>query len=52
MTKYNEEEFKKKRMPIMYKINTQLGYIFGTMVVIFFILLLAVGIKWAVTYLF
>jgi hypothetical protein len=49
---YNPEEFKKKKIPIMFIINRELGYLFGVVFIIFLILLLAMGIKWAVTYLF
>lgn len=52
MKQYDPNEFKKNKVPLMYKINRELGYLFGAGFILFLILLLAVGIKWAVSYLF
>lgn len=52
MKPYNPEEFKKPKIPLMFIINRELGYLFGAGLIVFLILLLSMGIKWAVDYLF
>lgn len=49
--KYKPEEFKKRSM-FWINANAFLGTLFATGVMVFLLLILAVAIKWAVTYLF
>lgn len=49
--KYNPDEFKKNKEPIMSVVNKELGYVFVAIFILFLILLLAAGIKWVVNYL-